>query len=280
MLSFSSDGLTLASESGSRGYLVRLWNTVTGEDIRTLEGHTGSVASVSFSPDGLTLASGSLDDTILLWDLNPSPHTPAIRGDINGDGAVNIQDLVLVAGQLGQTGQNDADVNGDGAVNIQDLVLVAGALGNTAAAPALPPHTLTMLNAADVQAWLNQAQQLKLTDPSYLRGIAVLEHLLAALTPKATLLLPNYPNPFNPETWIPYHLAEPADVTLTIYDTQGTVVRQFDLGYQRAGYYKDKTRAVYWDGRNATGQAVASGVYFYHLDAGDYSQTRRMVILK
>ena len=98
--------------------------------------------------------------------------------------------------------------------------------------------------------------------------------------PDETVIGQNYPNPFNPETWIPYHLAEPANVTLTIYDTKGTVVRQFDLGYQQAGYYKDKTRAVHWDGRNATGQAVASGVYFYHLEAKNYSQTRRMVILK
>ena len=138
-----------------------------------------------------------------------------------------------------------------------------------------------MLNAADVQAWLNQAQQLKLTDPSYLRGIAVLKHLLAALTPKATVLLPNYPNPFNPETWIPYQLAEPADVTLTIYDTQGVFVRQLDLGYQLAGYYTGRTKAAYWDGRNGAGGAGWQvACIFITSMPGDYSQTRRMVILK
>ena len=159
-----------------------------------------------------------------------------LTGDVNHDGVVNIQDLVLVAGRLGQTGPNDADMNGDGVVNIQDLVLVAGALGNAAAAPALQPQLLAPLTAADVQGWLTQAQHMALTDPAYLRGIAVLEQLLAALIPKETVLLPNYPNPFNPETWIPYHLSHAADVTLTIYDTKGVLVRQLDLGHQPAGY--------------------------------------------
>ena len=171
-------------------------------------------------------------------------------------------------------------MNGDGVVNIQDLVLVAGALGNTAAAPSVHPQVLAMFTAADVQGWLTQAGQMALTDPAYLRGIAVLEQLLAALTPKETALLPNYPNPFNPETWIPYHLAHAADVTLTIYDTKGTVVNQLDLGYQPAGFYTVRSKAAYWDGRNAGGELVASGVYFYQLRAGDYTALRRMVILK
>ena len=104
--------------------------------------------------------------------------------------------------------------------------------------------------------------------------------LLAALVPQETALLPNYPNPFNPEAWIPYQLANDADVTLTVYDMKGTPVRRFDLGYQAAGFYIDRTNAAYWDGRNEHGETVASGVYFYQLDAGDYTALRRMVILK
>ena len=98
--------------------------------------------------------------------------------------------------------------------------------------------------------------------------------------PQLTQLLQNYPNPFNPETWIPYHLAHDADVQLAIYDTQGVVVRLFDLGHQAAGYYTDRTKAAYWDGRNQFGESVGSGVYFYHLSAVDYSAMRKMVILK
>jgi hypothetical protein len=95
-----------------------------------------------------------------------------------------------------------------------------------------------------------------------------------------TELLPNYPNPFNPETWIPYRLAEDADVTLTIYDVSGDVVRQFNLGHQRAGSYETKADAVYWDGTNDFGESVASGIYFYNLSIGNFSKTRKATILK
>ena len=112
------------------------------------------------------------------------------------------------------------------------------------------------------------------------QGWIQLPALIAYEIPAETALLHNYPNPFNPETWIPYQLAHAADVTLTIYDTQGALVRQLDLGYQQPGYYTNRTRAAYWDGRNNLGEAVGSGVYFYHLHAGDYSAIQKMVILK
>ena len=205
---------------------------------------------------------------------------PRIVGDVNRDGVVNIQDLVLVASRFGQTGQNSADVNGDGVVDIVDLVKVAGAFGAEAAAPSVHSQTLAMLTAAEVQGWLTQARDLDLTDATSQRGVLLLEQLLAALTPKETALLPNYPNPFNPETWIPYRLAHAADVHITIYNTKGTLVRQLDLGHQPAGFYTAQAKAGYWNGRNESGELVASGIYFYQLRAGDYSALRRMVILK
>ncbi len=201
--------------------------------------------------------------------------------DVNGDGIVNIQDLVRIAGNFGQTGQNVADVNEDGVVNIQDLVLVAGVFGSGAAAPSLWHHDLGITpTPAQVQQWLHEARQVNLTDPTFQRGILALQQLLVALTPKEAALLPNYPNPFNPETWIPYQLSESADVTLMIYDIQGRVVRDLDLGHQRAGMYHSRSRAAYWDGRNAVGEPVASGVYFYTLTAGDFTATRKMLIRK
>ena len=203
-----------------------------------------------------------------------------IVGDVNRDGVVNIQDLILVHVRFGLRGENRADVNSDGIVDIVDLVLVANALGADAAAPALNPQILAQFTAAEIKHWLTQAQQLNLTDPAYLRGIHVLEQLLTALTPKETALLANYPNPFNPETWIPYQLSKPVDVTLTIYDIKGSVVRTLDLGHQRAGVYQNRSRAAYWDGRNAVGEKVASGLYFYTLTAGDFSATRKMLIRK
>ena len=210
------------------------------------------------------------------------PPEPAeeVLGDINRDGVVNIQDLAIVGARFGQRGQNRADVNGDGLVDIVDLVLVASEFGGEAAAPSLYPQALELLNAAEVRQWLSQAHQLALTDPTYLRGITVLEQLHAALIPQETTLLPNYPNPFNPETWIPYRLSHASDVDITIYDTRGMVVRRLDLGHQMAGYYTDRAKAAYWNGRNEHGESVASGIYFYQLRAGDYTALRRMVILK
>ena len=202
---------------------------------------------------------------------------------------MDILDLTFVGSNLGRTGQGDADVNGDGITDILDLVKVASMLNETMI-PTAPTALLSSengergglsnLNRDMIQAWLDMAHAADDGSLIYQRGISVLEQLLAALTPQETALLPNYPNPFNPETWIPYRLAKDADVTLTIYDTKGTVVRQFNLGFQPAGDYTDRIKAAYWDGRNEGGEQVASGIYFYSLSAGDYSATRKMLILK
>ena len=225
----------------------------------------------------------------VLFNAVATEEVPQLVADVNGDGIVNVQDLVLVAGQFGKTGEHGADVNGDGVVNIQDLVLVAGAFGAGAAAPSARAVSLVRLTASDVEGWLIEARESIRSGSgdasrpgslSYSRGIAVLEQLLASLMPEATALLANYPNPFNPETWIPYQLSEPAEVTVTIYAATGAVVRMLDLGHRRAGSYESRHRAAYWDGRNAAGEPVASGVYFYTLQAGEFSATRKMVIRK
>ena len=102
----------------------------------------------------------------------------------------------------------------------------------------------------------------------------------AIIVPTQTGLLPNYPNPFNPETWIPYQLSKPANIVMYIYGVDGRLVRTLMLGYQAAGMYRGRSRAAYWDGRNEIGEPVASGVYFYTLTAGDFSATRKMLIRK
>ncbi len=112
------------------------------------------------------------------------------------------------------------------------------------------------------------------------QSLIQLPELVAYEIPAETELLSNYPNPFNPETWIPYRLAEDAFVTLTIYDQTGQVVRALDVGHRIASAYENRSKAIYWDGGNGLGEQVASGIYFYHLSAGDFSATRKMVILK
>ena len=267
----------------------------------TLDGNAVTLASTAFV--GVSNGDGTLatllfevvsvkDSAITITDALLSdidgkgfiPHVenaevtkPKIRKeDINGDGKVNILDLVLVASKFGESGT--ADVNGDGTVDILDLVLVAKAFGDVPAAPT----SARELTAAHVQQWLHLAKkEVKVASrPSYARGIVVLEQLHKSLIPKATALLANYPNPFNPETWIPYHLAKGSDVQITIYNAAGNVVRTLTLGHQSKGYYTDRSRAAYWNGRNTIGECVASGVYFYQLQADIVSSPRKMLILK
>ncbi len=212
--------------------------------------------------------------------------------DVNEDGKVDITDLVSVATAFGTKMPENPrlDVNGDGTVNIQDLVLVAAHLGETAgaAAPAFValPERLTLETLQQVLDLLRTQNDGSL---AFQRAIANLGQLLAALMPKETALLANYPNPFNPETWMPYQLAEPAEVTLRIYAINGELVRTLALGHQPAGIYQTRTRAAYWDGKNALGEPVASGIYFYTLStkstrdsvtASEFTATRKMLIRK
>ena len=200
-------------------------------------------------------------------------------GDVNRDGVISILDLILVAQQLGKrvpTG-SAVDVNGDGVVSILDLIRVAQGIAGSPAAPAAGAKSV---DAAMIEAWIAQARLEDDGSLAFKQGIENLERLLASLIPKETALLANYPNPFNPETWIPYQLAESAEVTLTIYDMNGEMVRRLALGHQTAGMYRSRSRAAYWDGRNQLGESVASGLYFYSLTADNFTATRRMLILK
>ena len=230
--------------------------------------------------------------------------------DVNGDGRMDVLDLVWVAVSYGMRGDALlADVNADGVVNVQDLIAVAEGIDAAAVLPAkvaeellfaaeaavaeveggagapmmnlnTPPH----IAASGINAYGNVAAAL--ADARLVRGIpAGLLELLQLLAervsiPETTMLLPNYPNPFNPETWIPYHLSKDAMVTLMIYDASGSVVRELLLGHQAAGVYESRGRAAYWDGRNQIGEKVASGLYFYTLTAGDFTATRKLLIRK
>jgi len=98
--------------------------------------------------------------------------------------------------------------------------------------------------------------------------------------PKKNVLLQNYPNPFNPETWIPFHLAQDADISVRIYDASGKLIRALSLGHREAGIYVKKDKAVYWDGKSDAGEEVASGVYFYNINAGAFSATKKLIMRK
>ena len=204
--------------------LTELWLTDNSiSDISPLVANTGlgNGDTVNVTENPLNAASinihiSALQSRGVTVEFDDIVAQPA---DVNGDGTVNIFDLVLVASKLGTQGQNlAADVNGDGIVNILDLVFVAGMFHVPASAPLAQPQAPEMLTAAAVRQWLTDAKTLDIQDPIIERGVVVLQQFLTSLTPRETELLANYPNPFNPETWIPYRLAEDASVTLTIYD--------------------------------------------------------------
>ena len=239
-------------------------------------------SSAEVIPYEITINPVIVGDGLLAWD-------------VNSDGEVNLVDLIQVSQNFGPVDPAvpRVDVNADGTVNISDLIIVAQHLGESTnpAAPVEKDLRVPLLvrantrvdsyiNPETIQKWIDMAYAADDSSIGFQLGIANLKRLLAAITPAETALLPNYPNPFNPETWIPYHLSNDAEVRLTIYDTKGVPVRQFDLGYQPAGYYTNRSKAAYWDGCNESGESVASGVYFYQLRAGDYTALRRMVILK
>ena len=271
--------------SGSSDDTIRLWNPTTGEHQAILTGHTGSVNTITWNSDGTLLVSGSSDDTIRLWE-------PLAAVDITGDGSVTYLDIIEVAENYGKTvadGANPrADVNKDGIVDIEDLIVIAKAVDAQAPVDSQAAPMLVQLprsssfTVEEVQQWIQEARDIG----ADAQTIAVLEQFLAVLTqkiqpaPEKTALLANYPNPFNPETWIPYQLAKPTEVTIFIHAIDGALVRTLPLGEMPAGVYQSRSDAAYWDGKNAHGEQVASGVYFYTLKAGQFNATRKMLIRK
>ena len=252
---------------------------------------------VSFSEALLGLHNVRLSDSSgerLSYSVNLTPvvatHISTAAEDINQDGMVDILDLVVAASSIGSIRPNlRADVNGDGIVDVLDLVAIAGSSHwgrsvhiiqvrepNVAA----PASSVLNLMPDTIRKWIALAHVRNDGSLVFQRGIANLESLLASRVPSETRLLLNYPNPFNPETWIPYQLSESADVTVSIYSVNGSLIRTLALGHQAAGLYRSRSRAAYWDGRNAFGERVASGLYFYTLTAGDFTATRKMLIRK
>ncbi len=205
--------------------------------------------------------------------------------DVNEDGQINVLDLILVGQDIGkaQPTNTRTDVNGDGKRNISDLILVARHLGEITGIPTAPAALARVsmkLDPAVIQAWIAQAQVENDGSLTFQQGISNLQRLLTLLIPERTVLLANYPNPFNPETWIPYQLATAADVQIRIYATNGALVRTLGVGHQPAGIYQQRSRAAYWDGRNQLGEQVASGVYFYTFTASDFTATGKMLVKK
>ena len=228
---------------------------------------------------------GSDCDWALWADLR---ITATPNPDANLDGRINVLDLIVVASSFNEQppGNPLADTNKDGVVNLFDLVFVVEHLSQNAAAPSqltliesIPSSTKDVIAAhralTELEAIPNKTPRIQL-------AIELLRHYLsiAHRNVKETKLLPNYPNPFNPDTWIPYQLSEASTVTVKIYDVTGSLVRTINVGHKPTGYHLTRERAIYWNGRNEKGESISSGVYFYTLNTDTHTQTRRMVIIK
>ena len=212
----------------------------------------------------------------------PTKRTTATKAnyDVDGSGTVDNADLFLVSLAVG-TNNAKYDVNGDGRVDAKDIALIRDNRDDGAgAAPMIVGVKLNAEQVGRLQAQIDLLIASGDRSPDALKTLVYLQQLIATARPEKTQLLANYPNPFNPETWMPYQLATDTDVRITIYNSNGVVVRTLLLGQQSAGYYTGRDRAAYWDGRNAHGEQVASGIYFYQLEAEGMSLMRKMVILK
>ena len=211
------------------------------------------------------------------------PIPPTLPWDINNDGIVDMEDLILVSKSFGaeELENPKIDVNKDGRVDIIDLLFIVPHLGKSTntSAPSIS-QSIQPRHLDNIAQWLTEARQADDGTTVFRNGIATLEALLNTVIPEKTVLLPNYPNPFNPETWIPYDLAQDTNVDIKIYNLKGETIRELKIGFQNAGTYRTKELAAYWDGRNSTGEPVASGVYFYSLNTEKTKAIRQMTILK
>ena len=286
---------------GSPGWVAEIAGRKSSDSIDGADG-TGELVSIcfrvkEFAEESLGLHNLQLSDSLgNRLDFTTLVHPIVVTHqfapeDVNRDTVVNTKDLMIIAASLGLAKPINprADVNNDGIVNALDLVIVAQHImdrtpavevrGRNMPAPAIP-GSVAALDLATIQGWIDMAQLEDDGSAIFDLGIANLEALLASRIPSETKLLLNYPNPFNPETWIPYQLAEATEVTISIYAVNGNLVRSLALGHQAAGIYQSKSQAAYWNGRNELGERVASGVYFYTFTAGKFSATGKMLVRK
>lgn len=161
------------------------------------------------------------------------------------------------------------DVNGDGRIGSDDAIIAL-----QIAVEAIKP-TPEQLCSADMN------NDGKITSNDVIIIIRKAAGLLTPINlPESCKLMQNFPNPFNPETWIPYQINEPAKVVIRIFNINGELIRELDLGYKLPGIYKCRNTAAYWDGKNEAGEYTAGGVYFYSMQAGKFQETKKMIIIR
>jgi len=256
------------------------------------------------APDG-----SPIDLEITPTSIAVESGIPVWPGDTNNDGIVDERDVLSVGIYWRITGpprtchspQRETswrvhsamdwtpeaaiytDANGDGIIDGQDIQVIilnwhkTHHVGANVAAPiAGVDHRKHLTAYKELYRALENAPDVESTT----RMRQFLAHIISDALPKQNVLGHNFPNPFNPDTWIPYELAEPAEVKICIYNASGQLVRTLDLGYRDSGYYLDRTQAAYWDGKNDQGEHASSGLYFCQMQAGSFTATTKMIMLR
>ena len=245
---------------------------------------------LGFDQSDLSLANSTASATITSWSSQREtveqtlfqPYSAVFYyAEITAttSGVVRLSIAENVATDLAGNG-NTAAVQKTVTITLPDNQNAAPLAGGDKTGFVMDPAALKTLDRDALEVQLEILRVKSDGSPKYLRTLRLIKDILATMRPNKTKLLVNYPNPFNPETWIPYHLANPSNVRISIYNMQGVVVRRLELGHQQAGYYTSRNLAAYWDGTNDVGESVTSGVYFYQLQADNRSYLRKMVILK
>ena len=219
--------------------------------------------------------------------------------DVVPDSTVDVLDMVAVAqhmdnsqlaailtvqgneGSVPDASNCNPDVDRNGVVDVDDLILVSNHFGEIYNDS---DDDQKLSPGAEVRKAYDLISAAPYSSPDIRKLKAHLMRLLAknqpTSLPTSPGLLPNYPNPFNPDTWLPYHLAQSSDVTISIYSISGQLVRILSLGRKEAGFYTDKGKAAHWDGKNDSGEELASGLYFYVMRAGSFTRTRKMLLVE
>lgn len=230
------------------------------------------------APNGASIPVSASDGNVAVNEFRP--------WDVNEDGKVSVADLVLIGQHYGETitvpTSPNPDVNGDRVVDIADLVLVGLHFSETylPGAPASDMWSFDIEYLPVLVKMYNIMVANLSSDTDFLATKELLRRIIFNSGIGKAVLFQNYPNPFNPETWIPYQLAEDSPVTIRIYSSTGQLIKTMDLGYKKAGAYVTKDAAAYWDGRSKAGEYVASGVYFYSIQAGDFVATNKMTVFE
>ena len=221
-----------------------------------------------------------------------------LHGDVNLDGSIDILDLLIIVARIGESSASNTrfDTNRDGKIDLDDIIYVIKSIeeNQDTAAPTHTNHTLTtsgkqstnISSLSDIEfalLWSLYEKIEELSDDT--TQITMVKRffeklLMPGRDPMKTKLYANYPNPFNPETWIPYQLANDTHIIIRIYNITGEVVRTLYSGHRESGFYINRVSAAHWDGRNELGQRVASGVYYYELATPTFKQTKKLVIRK